>query len=108
MHEAVKEKTSFITKDVTYCYRAMPFRLKNAGATYQRLMNKIFKEQIGRNAKVYVNDIIIKSRSFEEHVKNLKEIFTVLERLLKLSKYPHPTYRQRRPIYIFGSLQLGN
>lgn len=52
MNEANKEKTSFITRDDTYCHKAILFGLKNAGTTYKRLMNKIFKEQIGRNAEV--------------------------------------------------------
>lgn len=66
----------------------MPFRLKNVEATYQRLINKIFKEHIDWNAEVYVDDdIIIKSKSFEEHVEDLKEIFAVLDKYqLKLNK----------------------
>ncbi|XP_077251992.1 uncharacterized protein LOC143891256 [Tasmannia lanceolata] len=47
----------------TYCYRVMPFGLKNAGATYQRLVNRLFKEQIGRNMEVYVDDMLVKSRA---------------------------------------------
>ena len=49
-----EEKIAFITNHGLYCYRVMPFSLKNTGATYQRLVNKIFKEQIGRNMEVYV------------------------------------------------------
>lgn len=78
IHEADEEKTSFITEVGTYCYWTMPFGLKNTGATYQQLMNKIFKDKIGRNAQVYIDDIIIKTRSFEEHVEDLKEIFAIL------------------------------
>ena len=55
------EKTSFITHEGLYCYKVMPFRLKNAGATYQRLMNHVLQDHIGKNVKVYVDDIIIKS-----------------------------------------------
>ncbi|XP_021621509.1 uncharacterized protein LOC110621543 [Manihot esculenta] len=57
-----EEKTSFITEDGTYCYKAMLFRLKNARATYQHLMNKIFKDQIGRNVEVYFNYMMIAKR----------------------------------------------
>ena len=53
----------------------MPFRLKNAGATYQRLMNRMFAPQIGRNVQVYVDDILVKSRREEDHLKDLKETF---------------------------------
>ncbi|XP_021617952.1 uncharacterized protein LOC110618996 [Manihot esculenta] len=74
-----EEKTSFITEDGTYCYRAMPFGLKNAGATYQRLMNKIFKNQIGRNVEVYVDDMVVKSLTFQQHMVDLKEVFGVLD-----------------------------
>ena len=53
----------------------MPFRLKNASATYQRLMNRMFVPQIGRNVQVYVDDILVKSRREEDHLKDLKETF---------------------------------
>ena len=49
MHEADQEKTSFVTNQGLFCDKVMPFGLKNAGATYQRLMNKMFAQQIGRN-----------------------------------------------------------
>ncbi|XP_071901074.1 uncharacterized protein [Coffea arabica] len=63
MAEEDREKTSFITEEGTYCYRTMPFGLKNAGATYQRLVNKLFQNQIGRSMEVYVDDMIVKSRA---------------------------------------------
>ena len=53
MEEVDQEKTSFVTSQGLFCYKVMPFELKNAGATYQRLMNKMFVHQIGRN--VYVS-----------------------------------------------------
>nr|KYP63870.1 Retrovirus-related Pol polyprotein from transposon gypsy [Cajanus cajan] len=52
----------------------MPFGLKNAGATYQRLMDKVFAEQIGRNLEVYVDDMVIKTKLVDDHVRDLKEI----------------------------------
>ena len=61
MHEANQEKTSFVTSQGLFCYKVMPFGLKNAGATYQRLMNKMFARQIGRNVQVYVDDMLVKS-----------------------------------------------
>ena len=57
MDENDQEKTSFITSRGLFCYKVMPFGLKNAGATYQRLMNRMFHDQISRNVKVYVDDI---------------------------------------------------
>ncbi|XP_058216700.1 uncharacterized protein LOC131327565 [Rhododendron vialii] len=62
MHEGEKEKTSFIINRGLYCYRVMPFGLKNAGATYQRLVNKMFKQQIGCNVEVYVDDMLVKRK----------------------------------------------
>ncbi|KAA3471108.1 Transposon Ty3-G Gag-Pol polyprotein [Gossypium australe] len=61
-----------------FCYRVMPFGLKNAGATYQRLVNKIFKEQIGHSLEVYINDMLVKSESMEKHVRNLIDAFAML------------------------------
>ena len=49
MHKADQDKTSFVTSQGLFCYKVMPFGLKNVGATYQRLMNKMFAQQIGRN-----------------------------------------------------------
>ena len=63
-----EEKTAFVTPHGLYCYKVMPFRLKNAGATYQRLMTKTFKPLIGRTMEVYIDDIIVKSRTQVEHV----------------------------------------
>ncbi|KAK0607257.1 hypothetical protein LWI29_012260 [Acer saccharum] len=58
----------------------MPSRLKNAGATYQRLVNRIFARQIGRNMEVYVDDMLTKSTTAERHSEDLKETFHVLRR----------------------------
>ena len=58
----------------------MPFGLKNAGATYQRLVNKIFDKQIGRNMEVYVDDMLIKSKEEDTHLDDLKETFTALRK----------------------------
>ena len=61
MDEADQEKTSFVTNQGLFCYKVMPFRLKNAKATYQRLVNHTFHPQIGRNVEVYVNNMLVKS-----------------------------------------------
>ncbi|XP_055960634.1 uncharacterized protein LOC130015110 [Mercurialis annua] len=64
MEEKDQEKTSFVTDRGTYCYKVMPFGLKNAGATYQRLVNFMFQDQLGRNVEAYVDDIIVKSQLY--------------------------------------------
>ncbi|XP_071916252.1 uncharacterized protein [Coffea arabica] len=78
LDEEDQEKTVFITEYGTYCYTTMPFGLKNAGATYQRLVNKMFRNQIGRNMEVYVDDMLVKSRTQEQFISDLREIFNVL------------------------------
>jgi hypothetical protein len=60
MHESDKEKTTFMTDKDLFCYRVMPFELKNAGATHLRLVNKMFCEQIERKMEVYVDDLLVK------------------------------------------------
>jgi len=70
-----EEKTTLITKDTNFCYRVMPFGLKNASAIYQRLMDQVFKQQIRRNVEVYVDDMVIKSQSIAQHVANLEKVF---------------------------------
>ena len=59
----------------------MPFGLKHARVTYQRLVNKLFKDQIGRNMEVYVDDMLVKSRTQEQFITDLREIFDVLRNL---------------------------
>ncbi|KAL0461958.1 UNVERIFIED_CONTAM: hypothetical protein Slati_0083400 [Sesamum latifolium] len=81
-----RKKVSFITSEGTFYYVAMPFGLKNAGATYQRLVDKIFHPQIGRNIEVYVDDMLVKSKKAADHVKDLEETFSVLRKYkLKLN-----------------------
>ena len=71
-------KTSFITSQGLFCYKVMSFGLKNAGATYQRLMNKMFAHQIRRNVQVYIDDMLVKSRREEDHLDDFKETFDTL------------------------------
>ena len=61
MDKADQEKTSFVTSQGLFCYKVIPFGLKNARATYQRLVNHMFRPQIGRNVEVYVDDMLVKS-----------------------------------------------
>ncbi|XP_016185043.1 uncharacterized protein LOC107626660 [Arachis ipaensis] len=60
MHQEDQSKTAFITEHGNLCYKVMPFGLKNAGATYQQLMDKVFQQQIGRNMEIYVDDMVAK------------------------------------------------
>ena len=80
MDEDDQEKTSFVTSQGLYCYKVMPFELKNAGATYQRLGNHMFSHQIGRNVKVYVDDMLVKRKDEANHLDDLKETFNILRK----------------------------
>ncbi|GJY87233.1 reverse transcriptase domain-containing protein [Tanacetum coccineum] len=75
------EKTTFITSQGIFCYTKMPFGLRNAGATYHRLVDKAFHKQIGRNLEVYVDDLVIKSRTEEEIVRDIEETFKTLREI---------------------------
>ena len=73
-----QEKTSFVTAQGTYCYRVMSFGLKNAGATYQRLVNRMFQKQISVTMEVYIDDMLVKSTTAELHIAHLSEAFQIL------------------------------
>ena len=73
-----QEKTSFVTGQGTYCYRVMPFGLKNVGATYQRLVNRMFQKQIGTSMEVYIDDMLVKSITSEFHIAHFSEAFQIL------------------------------
>ena len=79
MEEADQEKTSFITNQGLFCYKVMPFRLKIAGETYRRLMNKMFANQIRRNVQVYVDDMLMKSLHEGDHLDDLRETFDTFQ-----------------------------
>ena len=72
------EKTAFISSDANYHYIVMPFRLKNAGATYQRMMTRMFRDKIGRTIEVYIDDIVVKSKQEVRHIEDLQGVFEVL------------------------------
>ena len=73
MDEEDQENTLFVTSQGLYYYKVMPFGLKNARATYQRLVNRMFFHQIGRNVEVYVDDMLVKSNDEANHLDNLKK-----------------------------------
>src|SRR3954469_20626902 len=81
------EKTTFMTSWGTFCYKVMPFGLRNAGATYQRAMVTLFHDMIHKEVEVYVDDMIAKSYTEEEHITHLQKLF---ERLKKFKLRLNP------------------
>ena len=66
-----KELTVFCTSKGIYCYKVMPFGLKNVGATYQRAMQRIFDNMLHKNVESYVDDLVVKSKQRVGHIVNL-------------------------------------
>jgi hypothetical protein len=79
MKESDQLATSFITPFDMYCYVTMPFGLRNAGATYQRCMNHVFGEHIGRTVEAYVDDIVVKTRKASDLLSDLETTFRCLK-----------------------------
>ena len=73
-----QENTAFISPDANYHYIVMPFRLKNAGATYQRIMTRMFRDKIRCMVEVYINDMVMKSKQEGRHIEDLQGTFKVL------------------------------
>ena len=73
------EKTTFITPHRLLCYNVMSFRLKNAGATYQRLVTKMFRPLLGKTIEVYIDDMLVKSKECLDHATHLQEAFELLK-----------------------------
>jgi hypothetical protein len=78
MKESDQLVTSFITPFGMYCYVTMPFGFRNAGATYQRCMQHVFGDHIGRTVEAYVDDIVVKTRKADDLVNNLSIAFGCL------------------------------
>ena len=78
LHPEDEEKTAFITDRGLHCYKVMPFGLKNAGTTYQRLVNKLFEPLIGRTMEVYVDYMVVKSKLQSDHHVDLRKTFEIL------------------------------
>ena len=79
MHILDQEHTSLIISRGLYCYKVMPFGHKNAGVTYQRLVTMMFKEHINKKIEVYVDDMLVKSKIFYDHVSHLADTFNILK-----------------------------
>jgi hypothetical protein len=89
MEELDKEKTAFICSKGLYEYNVMPFGLRNAPGTFQRVMDKILKEYIDKFVVVYIDDILIYSNSFEDHLTHLTRVLKKLKDnnlIIKLKK----------------------
>lgn len=72
MHPPDQEKTAFMTDKGNFCYKEMSFGLKNVRATYQRMMDKVFKGQIRQLVEVYLDDMIVKSKEDPDHIFDLR------------------------------------
>ena len=75
-----QEKTAFVTSIGNYHYKVMPFGLKNVGSTYQKMMTRMFESQLGKNIKIYIDDMVVKSKMVSEHVGDLRVIFKILRK----------------------------
>ena len=80
MHSPDAEKTSFITPHGLYCYNVMHFGLKNDGATYQRLVTKMFCPLLGSTMEVYIDDMLVKSKQRPDHTTHLQQTFDLLRK----------------------------
>ena len=86
MKESDQLATSFITPFGMYCYKTMPFGLRNTGATYQRCMTQVFGKHIGQIVEAYVDDIVVKSRKASNLIDDLEIAFKCLrEKGIKLN-----------------------
>ncbi|GJT70472.1 reverse transcriptase domain-containing protein [Tanacetum coccineum] len=81
MAKKYEEKTAIHTSQGVYCYTKMPFDLKNNGATYQRLVDKAFEKQIGRNLEVDVDDLVTKIHTEQEILIDIEETFQILRKI---------------------------
>ena len=73
-----EELTAFRTPKGIYCYKVMPFGLKNVGATFQKAMQNIFDDFLHNNVECYVDELVVKSRKRGDHLKDLKMVFELL------------------------------
>ena len=78
MYPLDENKMTFTIDCVIYFYKVMLFGLKNAGATFQRMLNQIFKELIGNTMEVYFDDMLVKRLDHSDHVKHLGKVFSLL------------------------------
>ena len=75
-----QKKTAFVIPIGNYHYKVMPFILKNAGSTYQRIMTRMFESQLGKNIEIYIDDMVVKNKMVLEHFEDLRTIFEILRK----------------------------
>ena len=75
-----QEKIVFVTPTRNYHYKVMPFGLKNARSTYQRMMIRMFELQLGKSIEVYIDDMVVKSKVVSEHLGDIGNIFEILRK----------------------------
>ena len=80
MHPLDAPKTAFMTETSNFYNITMPFGLKNTGSTYQRMMDEVFAEQIGKTIEVYMDDMVVKTSSFDAHYRDLQEVFDIMRK----------------------------
>ena len=78
MHPDDQEKTAFIAERGIFCCKVIPFGLKNADATYQQLVNKMFANNLGNTMKVYIDDMLVRYLHADQHLDLLCQAFEVL------------------------------
>src|SRR3989337_999103 len=75
MKESDQAATAFITPCGPFCFNTMPFRLKNAGATYKRMIQTCLEKQIGKTVKAYVDDVVVKTKNIDQLIDDLRQTF---------------------------------
>ncbi len=101
MKEEDRDKTAFTTARGQFRFKVLPFGLCNASSTFQRIMDQILRGLLHKNCLVYLDDIIIYSETFEDHLVHLRQVF---ERLRKanLKLKPGKYYIGRRQVKYLG------
>lgn len=75
MNPEDEEKTTFVTRKGVFCYKVMPFRLKNASATYQHLVTKLYEGLVGKIVEAYIDNMVVKCEDFSSHLNHLEVVF---------------------------------